>query len=68
MTETQALIDSLRIDIAIIFHRYLFVNNKQTSSYKLSSNQNSALTNPVKQARINLNKYDYLFNRTLSQR
>jgi hypothetical protein len=62
MTGTQSFIDLLSTNLAYIFHRYLFVKNKQTCSHKLSSNQNVLATNSVKKVRINMNKYGHLFN------
>jgi len=64
MTGTQSFIDLLSTNLAYIFHRYLFVKNKQTCSHKLSSNQNVLST---KKVRINMNKYGHLFNRGFTQ-
>jgi len=64
MTGTQSFIDLLSTNLAYIFHRYLFVKNKQTCSHKLSSNQNVLST---KKVRINMNKYGHLFNPGFTQ-
>jgi len=64
MTGTQSFIDLLSTNLAYIFHRYLFVKNKQSCSHKLSSNQNVLST---KKVRINMNKYGHLFNPGFTQ-
>ncbi|CAF3622343.1 unnamed protein product [Rotaria sordida] len=67
MTRSQSFIDVLSTNLAYLFHRYLFVKNKQTCSHKLSLNKNLNSINLVKKVRININKYGHLLNSKFSQ-
>ncbi|CAF0837219.1 unnamed protein product [Adineta steineri] len=59
MTETKSFIDLLSTNLAHVFHRYLFVKNKQFCSHQL--------TNSRKKIRINMNKYGHLFSSCFNQ-
>ncbi|CAF0893214.1 unnamed protein product [Adineta steineri] len=59
MTETKSFIDLLSTNLAHVFHRYLFVKNKQFCSHQL--------TNSRKKIRIDMNKYGHLFNSCFNQ-
>ncbi|CAF0894403.1 unnamed protein product [Rotaria sordida] len=67
MTRSQSFIDVLSTNLAYLFHRYLFIKNKQTCSHKLSLNKNLNSINLVKKVRININKYGHLLNSKFSQ-
>ncbi|CAF0874064.1 unnamed protein product [Adineta steineri] len=59
MTETKSFIDLLSTNLAHVFHRYLYVKNKQFCSHQL--------TNSRKKIRINMNKYGHLFSSCFNQ-
>ncbi|CAF0809400.1 unnamed protein product [Adineta steineri] len=59
MTETKSFIDLLSTNLAHVFHRYLFVKNKQFCSHQL--------TNSRKKIRINMDKYGHLFSSCFNQ-